>query len=402
MSLHARDYYLTELLSFDAEPMLGSTIRIITGVRRCGKSSLLQLYRERIVASGGRPISINFEDFGQLHLTDAQRFHTTVTSLIQELDATHLLIDEVQELSDWARVINSLRVNFPITIVVTGSNASMFAGEGLTYLAGRYVSMHMLPLSLAEFRAFRSDDGPVEQSYPSWMQGTLPALALTHDKQIAERINLDTFASIFTRDITLRGNLRDPEVFLKVARTVFSLAGSPISVSKIANTLTSQGVKTTHPTIDRYLGLLCDAHMLYHCPRFDVEGRGHLKTTGKYYFVDPGLRNSLLGSRANNRGHDLENMVYLELRRRGYEVATAVPKRGNREIDFRAVQGGQETYIQVALSALDQKTLDREISAFDIAPAGAKRVVITFDHMDLSTPNVSHVHAGNFLCGAGI
>ena len=299
---------------------------------------------------------------------------------------------------DRARVINSLRASQDLEICVTGSNASMFAGEGLTYLAGRYVSIEVFPLSLQEFRQFTgTDDGePVETSYQRWMvTGGFARSVLATSPELTRQLNRDLFDSIFTRDIALRGEVRDTAVFLKVAAFVLDNSGSPLSANKVANTLKSAGTAVSTDTVDRYLKLMADAHLIYPCHRYDTRGRGWLKSTPKYYWVDAGLRDALTGRRNTNAGHDLENQVYLELLRQRYEVFTGVGPGG--EIDFLARRDDSTLFIQVALTALDERVLERELSSFDGLPPGARCVLMTGDRFDLDTGHVEQVNAIDFL-----
>lgn len=392
-ALHPRDGYLRQLITWDSEAALAAVARIITGVRRCGKSSLLRLYADRVGVD--RVLTVNFEDYATSALREPHAFLAFVAEQRQSREITHLHIDEVQELHDWARVVNSLRLDERITITVTGSNASMFSGEGLTYLAGRYVELSMLPLSLHEYGTFTESDASLESQYGNWMRGTLPAMAQVRDSEARHTLNTAIFDSIFTRDISLRGQVRDTAVFLRVARCVFDNVGSTLSVNRVASTLTSAGLKTSNHTVERYLQLMIDAHMVYPCRAFDIRGRKHLNLGTKYYFVDPGLRDALLGSRNTNTGHDLENMVYLELRRRGHHVDSG--RVGTREIDFVA---DGEHFIQVALTALDPDTLDRELRAFEGLPMGAPGTLLTLDRVPLATGHIAHVNALDFLSGA--
>lgn len=374
-------------------------VRIITGVRRCGKSTLLELYRGDLVRGGVDPqqiLTINFEDAANDKLRDPENFLGYVLEQHESKGVQYLHVDEVQELDDWSRVINSLRVNPGMEICVTGSNATMFSGESLTYLAGRYIELHMLPLSLAEFRRFRKDTESIEKSYREWMRiGGFPAAVLAWDPDITDQINSGLFDSIFTRDIATRAQIRDTEVFLRVARFIFDNTGSPLSTNRISNHLKSQGYSSSPESVDRYLALMEDAHLIYRCPRFDTQGKQWLKTNGKYYFVDPGLRTALLGSRDVDRGHDLENMVYLELRRRRYKVATGHLR--NAEIDFVATRGNDTKNIQVASSTEDPSTLERELR-----PLNGNGYLITADRIPPNTGNVRWIDAFEFLDGKAL
>lgn len=384
-----------EYMEFLTRELPNDVVRILTGVRRCGKSTLLAMYREWLVGNGvddDRILSINFEDFANDHLRDPQKFH----SFVEERNPEFLHVDEVQELEDWARVINSLRSRGTMQICVTGSNSSLFAGQGLTYLSGRYVELQVFPLSLREFREFRSDGGPPEASYGELMRiGSFPAVATSG---MAADINKALFDSIFSRDIIMTGEVRDPAVFLRVARFVYDNAGNPLSANKIAATLSSEGAKVSQPTVEKYLRLMTAAHLVYECQPFDVRGRDILRGRSKYYWVDPGLRTSLLGSRTGNVGHDLENMVFLELKRRSYDVTTGVTSRA--EIDFQVVRGEERVFVQVAWETGAEETLARELSAFKGLPAGAQCVLITADRVPPATGDVRHLDAFDFLGGA--
>lgn len=400
--LFPRDLYLRQLIAIDAEASARDMVRILTGVRRCGKSTLLHLYENHLLELGvprTQIMSVNFEDLSRDNLRNPQEFHEAVVRAVEEHQIAYLHVDEVQELTDWARVLNSLREKYSLRITVTGSNASLFAGEGLTYLAGRYIALDVMPLSLQEYRQFMrvSAEVPNEKSYAQWMYGTLPAVALMHNSQVRKQAMNSVFDSIFARDIARRGQLRDTEAFIKVARFIFDTAGSAVSPGNISATLGEHGVKISPQTIDRFLELMVSAHMCYPCRRYRTRGKQWLRSNGKYYFVDPGLRDVLLGNKPSNTGHDLENMVFLELIRRGYQVSTAETSKG--QIDFRAQRGEETCYLQVALTALDTQTLQRELRPFASLPAGSKCALVTMDRIKLDTGAVPQVNAPDFLAG---
>lgn len=424
MDLITRERYLYWLRRVKGQDL----VRLLTGVRRSGKSSLLQLYREELVNQGVKPSQIwavNFEDYALQPLRDPAEFHRQALQRVQN-GLRYLFIDEAQELGDWARVVNSLRAEHGLEIYVTGSNATIFAGMGLTYLSGRYVSLEVFPLSLAEFRQFRResrltpheppetdthrhnphqpnppDPEPIEKTYAEWLKiGGFPRSVLEPSDQLAYTLNADLFESIVARDVLLANDVRDPQTFQAVARFVFDTAGSGISASRIANTLSSRGQKTTHHTVATYLELLESAHIIYRCPRFDIRGKKLLSASSKYYFVDPGLRRVLLGSGASNRGHDLENMVFLELRRRGWQVA--VGALGGGEVDFRVDDGRQTTYIQVCFDTSSLQVLSRELRPFAALPPGARAVLISADRIPPDCGEVAHLDAFDFLLGADL
>lgn len=399
---------MTELISRDAyvdflesvsDPAL---VRVITGVRRCGKSALLELYRERLISQGVKEdqiLVINFEDFANDYLRDAKVFHEFVLEATQNRGIRYLHVDEVQELREWARVINSLRLPEDLEICVTGSNASMFAGESVTYLAGRYVEIPMFPLSLGEFQRFQSQSrGSLASVFYDWLRiGGFPASALAQTDALVRQFNRALFDSIFTRDIVMRGQIRDPEAFMRVAQFVFDNSGSPLSTNKIAGHLKAQGFTASSELVERYLTLMEDAHLIYRCRRYDTQGKQWLRTNGKFYFVDPGLRNALIGQREFNQGHDLENMVYLELLRRGYQVSTGSVPKG--EIDFIAARDNERTYIQVCYVTDSPETLQRELAPFSYAPDGARCVLISLDRFPPQTGEVLWLDALDFLAG---
>lgn len=395
-TLSDRDGYLKLL----TRPLADDMVTIITGVRRVGKSSLLEIYRKWLIEEGTDPsdiLAVNFEDFANNPLRDAETFH----SYVLEKNPRYLHVDEVQVLDQWARVINSLRLRDGLKICVTGSNSSLFSDQSATYLSGHYVQYHVYPLSLPEYREFASipDSTSSEAAYQEIMsQGAFPRAAFTHDYETSLKINNDLFDSIFTRDIVMTGQVRNPESFMRVARYLFSNAGSPLSASKIANSLTSAGMKISHPTVDKYITLLCNAHLIYPCYPFDLRGKQILRSSPKYYWIDPGLRRSLLGKTSGNVGHDLENMVFLELKRRGYKVTTGVSE--GKEIDFRAVHGDDEVYVQVSFTTDSESALSRELRAFEALPPGAQCVLITADRIAPNTGLVRHLDAFEFLEGA--
>lgn len=396
MTIFPRPQYLSELTAVEGTDL----VRLITGVRRSGKSTLLQLYREHLIAQGVSKdaiITVNFEDLAFDRLRDAETFHTFAREAVDR-GVRYLHVDEVQELEQWARVINSLRASGDLEICATGSNASMFAGEGLTYLAGRYISVEVFPLSLAEFRVFTAAPTTQlpEESYQHWMEsGGFARSVLASTPELTRQLNRDLFDSIFTRDIALRGEVRDVAVFLRVASFVLDNSGSPLSANKVANTLRSNGVRISTDTVERYLRLMVDAHLLYPCHRYDTRGRGWLKITPKYYWVDAGLRDALTGRRGSNTGHDLENQVYLELLRQRFEVFTGIGAGG--EIDFLARRADRTFYIQTALTAMDETVLERELSSFVGLSPGSRCVLMTGDRIALATGQVDQINAFDFL-----
>ncbi len=391
-----RKSYLDKLIQYRDNDF----IKVITGVRRSGKSSLLALFKEYLLNQGVEAkqiIEINYEKFQFDDLKEGSSLHVYLNEIKVNGKRMYFLIDEVQELSEWAKVINSLRVSFNADIYVTGSNSRMFSGEHLTYLSGRYIEIKVFPLSFKEFLDFKGyEEQKAEDYFNEYLRiGSFPAVSLAGQQELVEAILSGLFDSIFTRDIILRGNIRDEGSFYKVAKFVFENIGNSTSANAIKNTMISSGHKITSDTVDNYLQLMCDAHMLYQCERYDIRGKERLKTNGKYYVVDTGLRNKLIGYRQGNLGHVIENIVFLQLLRLGYEVN--VGKNMSYEVDFIAVKGLHRLYFQVSLSALDELTYEREMNSLLKINDQYPKYLITMDKIDLSKDGIMHVNLFDFL-----
>jgi predicted AAA+ superfamily ATPase len=375
-------------------------VKVITGVRRCGKSSLLVLFKKYLLEQGVDEkliLEINYEKYQYDELKTGKALHNYIEAKIISKDRMYFLIDEVQEIDEWAKVINSLRVSYNADIYVTGSNSRVFSGEHLTYLSGRYVEIKVLPLSFKEFLIFRAyNDDHYEGYFNEYLRvGSFPAVSLTDQQELVEAILSGLFDSIFTRDIILRGGIRDEGAFYKVAKFIFENIGNTTSANAIKNTLVSNGHKITSDTVDNYLQLMCDAHMLYQCERYDIRGKERLKTNGKYYVVDTGLRNKLIGYRQGNFGHIIENIVYLQLLRMDFEVS--VGKNMAYEVDFIAIKGTKRLYFQVSLTALEPSTYEREMTVLLKINDQYPKYLITMDKMDLSKDGIIHLNLFDFL-----
>jgi predicted AAA+ superfamily ATPase len=391
-----RERYTNKLIQYKDNDF----VKVITGVRRSGKSSLLALFKEYLLERGieeDHIIVINYEKYTFDDLKDNDSLHDYIKAKTSDDKRMYFLIDEVQEIVEWAKVINSLRVSFNADIYVTGSNARMFSGEHLTYLSGRYIEIKVLPLSFKEFIDFKNyEDGDIEKYFNEYLRiGSFPAVSLANQEELVEAILSGLFDSIFTRDIILRGKIRDEGAFYKVAKFVFENIGNYTSANAIKNTMISHGHKITSDTVDNYLQLMCDAHMLYQCEKYDIRGRERLKTNGKYYVVDTGLRNKLIGYRQGNLGHIIENIVYLQLLRLGYEVT--VGKNMSYEVDFIAVKGTKRLYFQVSLTALDESAFEREMKALLKINDQYPKYLITMDKLDLSQDGIIHLNLFDVL-----
>lgn len=394
--------YIEKLQALDASDL----VKIITGVRRCGKSSIMQMMRESILKSGTpeeKVIYLDLERLSNEPLTQKANFIAAVKERVERSQATHLFVDEVQELEAWAKTINALRAEYSLNIYVTGSNARMFAGEDITYLSGRYVTVEVYPLSLQEFCQFRGVENPtrpdLEQLYNDYVRwGGFPAVAAAPNDELREALLDGIYASVFMRDIVLRGGIRNEAAFKRVADFTLDNLGNQTSAAAIQRALKSGGHTVTGETIDSYLDLMCLAYLLYKCQRYDIRGKELLKTNGKYYVVDTGLRNHALGNPGGNFGHVTENMVYLELKRRGFDVQVGTMPQN--EVDFVARRPDAQVYVQVSETVLDPETLEREVAPFSKLKDGYPRVLITKDATDYSQAGIIHLNLYDFLMGA--
>ena len=361
-----RPLYMNKLEDLKAPELVKAIV-----VRRCGKSTLMRQLRNDLVEGGTSPDSIIYVDFelpSNSSLTDPDAFIAHVAERANREGPKYLFVDEVQELDRWEPTINGLRAEFGLDIYVTGSNERMFSGEDMTYLSGRYVSQ-FVGIDVSERQA-------AEDAYELLVrEGGFPAVALAPTDALKHAILDGIYDSVFTRDILLRGRIRNEAAFARVASFVLDNVGNQTSASAIEKALGAGGHRVSAETIDNYLSLMQKAHLIYRCDRYDIRGKERLRTNGKYYVVDPGLRNRVLGLRAGNRGHLTENMVFLELIRRGYDVSVGTLP--NAEIDFVVQDGRSISYVQVSETVLDPTTLERELTPFAKLSDGFPRVLIT-------------------------
>lgn len=409
-NLKPRDLYLSQLIAFqDTEP-----VKVVTGIRRCGKSSLLKLMQNHLLDTGIRQeqiIAMNFESM-EYRKMDVQAFYEYVKGKILPNRKMYLFFDELQRLDRWEDAVNSFRVDFDCDIYITGSNAYLLSSEYSTYLGGRYVEIKMLPLSFKEFlefhgyevRDYKAPGGGIKKrAYDSngemvqWEDlfeayvryGGMPGIAdvgLEQDKVLAL---LDgVYSTIVVRDILEREKRRgqrqitDAVLLRKVILFLADNIGNNTSLNSISNTLVSEKLledrvkqgKPATQTLAAYVGALQEAYMFYGVKRFDVKGKAELKTLGKYYIVDVGLRNYLLGYRDVDTGHIIENIVYFELLRRGFDVA--IGKVGDKEIDFIATRDDVKIYYQVTDDMTARSTAERELAPLMAVRDNYEKVVI--------------------------
>jgi len=433
-NLKKRDLYLEQLKAFQDTEM----IKVITGIRRCGKSSLMKLMANHLRESGiteAQIIEINFESMQFSDMT-VREFYDYVTERAVKNKRMYLFFDEVQRLSGWENAVNSFRVDIDCDIYITGSNAHLLSSELSTYLSGRYVEIKVLPLSFSEFLDFhgytvterKSPTGQLrkritdaesevyetKELYEAYAKfGGMPMLAdvgLETDKVTTA---LDgVYSAVVVRDILEREKrkgqrtITDPLLLRKLMMFLADNIGNSTSATSIGNTLVSEGLldegkrkaKPAVHTIQAYIEALKESFIFYEIKRFDIKGREYLKTLGKYYIVDMGLRNYLLGYREGDSGHILENIVYFELLRRGYDVA--IGKIDSKEVDFIASKTDEKKYIQVTESMNAPETRERELSALRRIPDNYEKMVIAMEcDLPQDQDGIKIVSALDFLLG---
>lgn len=373
-----RKEYLDKLIAFKDKQV----VKIITGIRRCGKSTLLEMYRDYLLENGVRKeqiISLNFEDFAYEDLTDAKKLYEYLLTLLDGNKTTYIFLDEVQQIQNFQKVVDSLYIKKGIDLYITGSNAYMLSSEIATLLSGRYVTIDMLPLSFKEYTESTGSTESISRKYTDYLQNS----SFPYTIELAGQPNeihdyLDSlFNTIVVKDIIQRNNISDVMMLKSILRFLFDNIGNPLSSKKIADTMTSDGRKISSKTVEKYIEALTESYVLYQAKRYNIKGKQYLKTLGKYYVVDIGLRYALLGKSSTDVGHILENEVYLELIRRGYEVF--VGKMETLEVDFVAMNSTGILYYQVAASVRDEKTLRRELTPLQKIEDHYPKYILTLD-----------------------
>jgi predicted AAA+ superfamily ATPase len=362
-----REYYLKKLISWKDSADL---IKVITGVRRCGKSSLLEMFGEYLVQNGVTPasvIKINFESMEFSELDSARSLHDFVKKNKAKKGKTYVLLDEVQMVSEWERAVNSLMVESTADMYITGSNSKLLSSELATYIAGRYVSIEIMPLSFAEYITFREGltaeppAGPRDVFQDYLRRGGFPRVALDNNEYEQDYKTIyDIYTSILLLDTVKRHNIRDLELLNRVIRFVLDNVGNTFSAKKIADYFKSQQRSVHIETIYNYLDALEGSYIITRIPRYDIRGKELLKTNEKYFVGDHSLIYALLGYQDHHISGVLENIVMLELKRRSYTVYTG--KLGTREIDFIAQRRSEKVYIQVTYKLDTDTVIEREFA----------------------------------------
>ncbi len=378
-----RTEYLEQLKRFKDKDL----IKVVTGIRRCGKSTLFELFINYLKETGVKDdqiIKINLED-ADYNFKSYKELYDYVNKKIDSKKNYYVFLDEVQNVPKFQKAVDSLYIKKNVDVYITGSNAYMLSGELATLLSGRYVEIKMLPLSFKEYlSAFNNSDKSRYEYFLDYMKnGGMPGnISILQDNPNDLDIYLEgIFTTIVYKDIITRNNITDKMLLESVLKFIFDSIGSPISTKKISDTLTSKGMSTSNHTVENYISAFVESFLIYKAERFDVKGKNLLARDYKYYVVDQGLRSYLLGKKAgSDMGHVLENIVYLELLRRGYKVY--VGKVDDLEVDFVAENRDGLKYFQVALTVRDEKVLERELKSLQKTGDHYPKYLITSD-MDM-------------------
>ena len=433
-NLKSRDHYLNKLIAFrDTEP-----VKVVTGIRRCGKSSLLKLMVQHLKDTGieeDQIIEMNFESH-EFKKMNADDFYYYVKERVLPGKRMYLFFDELQRIDHWEDTVNSFRVDFNCDIYITGSNAYLLSSEYSTYLSGRCVEIKMLPLSFREFIDFHGfevkevksalggtkkvvfhksgDRYELREIFDAYMRfGGMPGIADVGLDQEKAMVLLDgIYSTVVVRDILERKKRRgqkqitDPVLLRKIILFLADNIGSTVSVSSIGNTLVNEGLledgkrkgtPSTH-TVQAYVSALMESYFFYDIKRFDIKGKEYLRTLGKFYVVDMGLRNYLLGLRNRDSGHAIENVVYFELLRRGYDVA--IGKVDTAEVDFIATKTDEKLYIQVTESMVSEEVRRRELAPLQKIRDNYEKIVLSMDTgLDSSYDGIKSLNLIQWLLG---
>ena len=388
-----------EYLDFLVKSKDRQIIKVVSGVRRCGKSTLFEIYKDFLLENGvekNQIISINFEDMDYEELTDYKKLYEYIKSKMIEDKRNYIFLDEIQHVDKFEKVVDSLFIKENTDLYITGSNAYFMSGELATFLSGRYIELKMLPLSFKEYYQAKLEYEKLEQKenrilktliqyYNEYIvNSSFPyTLQLDNDlKNIHEYLS-GIYNSVLLKDIVARLKISDVMRLESVVKYVFDNIGNLTSLSKIANTLTSMGRKTDAKTIEKYIRGLIDSLLVHEVSRYNIKGREFLSTLSKYYVADLGLRQMILGNRNIDMGHILENVIYLELLRRKGNVY--VGQFDKNEIDFVVINSNEIEYYQVALTVLDENTLKRELDTFKNIKDNYPKYLITLDDVMVNT-----------------
>ncbi len=392
-----RKEYLNTLIDFKDKHI----IKVLTGIRRCGKSTLFILFQNYLLnneVTKEQIISINFEDIDYEELLDYKALYKYIKERLIPNKMNYIFLDEIQNVPNYQKAVDSLFLKDNIDLYLTGSNAYLLSGEIATLLSGRYIEIQMLPLSFKEYVSYFNDKTDLARKYTDYLiNSSFPyTLELNGLKKNIREYLGGIYSTVVLKDIIARKNINDVFMLESIIRFMFDNIGNLCSIKKIADTMTSDGRKITSPTVESYLSALVDSYILYKVRRYDIKGKQYLKTGEKYYVVDIGLRYYLLGTKKVDMGHILENIIYLELLRRGYEIY--IGKVGSTEVDFIAINDEGIEYYQVALTVHDEKTLERELYPLNSISDHNPKYLLTLDNDPITSHNgIKQINAIDWL-----
>lgn len=372
-----REEYLERLRNLKHKKL----IKIVTGIRRCGKSTVLEMFRDELLDNGveeNQIIFINFEDYENKSLRNPESLYDYIKQRLTS-KMNYIFLDEIQRVEDFPEVVDSLYIKDKVDLYLTGSNSSLLSSEIATLISGRYVEIKMLPFSFKEFVKATNQSTNLSSAYRQYVEtSSFPyVLELLQTPQEINAYLEGIYNTILVKDIIDRKKIADTNVLKSVTQFLFDNIGSELSSKKIADTLTSNGRKSDSKTIEKYVTSLEESFIVYSANRYNIKGKEYLKSLEKYYVTDIGLRNFMLGKKSMDVGHILENVIYLELLRRGYSVY--VGKIDDMEIDFVAQNSQGNTYIQVAATVRDENTLKRELRSLQAVKDSYPKMLLTLD-----------------------
>ena len=387
------------------KPFIGKDIvKVLTGIRRSGKSVMLRLIQEEIQRQGvveTQFISFNFESMENADFCTASSLYQELKRRIALIQGkVYLFFDEIQEVEQWEKCINSARVDFDCDIYITGSNAKLLSGELASYLGGRYVEFVVFPFSFEEYLESikqENKDTSVTEEFKNYLEmGGMPFLVnLRYDKEASLQYLRDVYNSVLLKDVVQRNNIRDVELLERMILYFLDNVGHSFSARSISNYLKQENRKVSAETILNYIKACCDAYLFMKLRREDLQGKKILSVNEKYYSVDHGLREAILGTNTRNIDQVLENIVCVELLRRGYTVT--IGKNGEKEIDFIAKKNKDKLYIQVAYLLAGSETIEREFGIYDSVRDHYPKYVLSLDEFDMSRNGVKHLNIRDFL-----
>ncbi len=395
-----REMYMQRIRPFIG----GELVKVMTGIRRSGKSVMLELIKEELTENGissEQFISMNFEDMRNSHLLNAQALHDEVIARASGIDGKkYLFFDEIQEVRDWEKCINSFRVELDCDIYITGSNAKLLSGELSSYLGGRYVEFVIYPFSFTEFLELYRQCFPnttAEQAFKKYLiSGGMPYLYnLRFEEEPVRQYLTDIFNSVQLKDIVRRQNIRDADLLERIIAYVMANVGTTFSATSLSKYLKNEGRTVAPETIINYIRYCSEAYLFYKVSREDLQGKQILSTNEKYYIADHGIREAVYGGNMRDINLTLENIVYLELLRRGYTVRTG--KIGEREIDFVCTLKSQKLYVQVTYMLASPETVEREFGVYDLVRDNFPKYVVSLDEIDMSRNGIQHMNVRDFL-----